>query len=102
MSQVVSLHPWKRPQHLESAHNQLLIDGVNTIDLVERYGSPLFVYSESKLRDNARDIPGPPRGGPRPPGGLLGAARPPPGGGGGGFRGRGPGPPRGGPKALLA
>src|SRR3990167_6297230 len=58
MSQVVSLHPWKRPQHLESAHNQLLIDGVNTIELVERYGSPLFVYSESKLRDNARDILG--------------------------------------------
>src|SRR3990167_3875698 len=56
MSQVVSLHPWKRPQHLESAHNQLLIDGVNTIDLVERYGSPLFVYSESQLRENARDI----------------------------------------------
>ncbi|MFZ3203184.1 MAG: hypothetical protein WA161_04810, partial [Pseudomonas sp.] len=58
MSQVVSLHPWKRPQHLESAHNQLLIDGVNTIELVERYGSPLFVYSEAKLRDNARDILG--------------------------------------------
>ncbi|MBS7663711.1 diaminopimelate decarboxylase [Pseudomonas lalucatii] len=56
MSQVVSLHPWKRPQHLDSANNQLLIDGVNAIDLVERYGSPLFVYSAAKLRDNARDI----------------------------------------------
>ena len=31
MSQVVSLHPWKRKQHLESANNQLLIDGVNAI-----------------------------------------------------------------------
>ena len=56
MSQVVSLHPWKRQQHLNSAHNRLLIDGINAIELVERYGSPLFVYSESKLRDNARDI----------------------------------------------
>ncbi|WP_298187545.1 diaminopimelate decarboxylase [uncultured Pseudomonas sp.] len=56
MSEVVSLYPWKRAEHLESGHNQLLIDGVNTRELVERYGSPLFVYSEAKLRHNARDI----------------------------------------------
>lgn len=58
MSQVVSLHPWKRKQHLESANNQLLIDGVNAIELLQRYGSPLYVYSQTKLRENALDILG--------------------------------------------
>ncbi len=56
MSQVVSLHPWKRTAHLESASNQLLIDGVNAVELVERYGSPLYVYSQTKLRENALGI----------------------------------------------
>src|SRR3990167_1668196 len=58
MSQVVSLHPWKRKQHLDSANNQLLIDGVNAIELLQRYGSPLYVYSQTKLRENALDILG--------------------------------------------
>jgi diaminopimelate decarboxylase len=56
MSQVVSLHPWKRKQHLTSEKNQLMIDGVNALELIERYGSPLYVYSEAKLRANAEDI----------------------------------------------
>ncbi|HSC83693.1 MAG TPA: diaminopimelate decarboxylase [Pseudomonas sp.] len=56
MTSVVSLHPWKRQDHLTSADNQLLIDGVNAVELVERYGSPLYVYSEQRLRRNARDI----------------------------------------------
>lgn len=56
MSQVVSLHPWKRKAHLESINNQLLIDGVNAIELLERFGSPLYVYSQTKLRENALDI----------------------------------------------
>lgn len=58
MSQVVSLHPWKRKQHLTSDNNQLLIDGVNATELLERYGSPLYVYSQTKLRENALDILG--------------------------------------------
>ena len=56
MTSVVSLHPWKRGAHLTSANNQLLIDGVSAVELVERYGSPLYVYSEARLRQNARDI----------------------------------------------
>ncbi|MDG1582307.1 diaminopimelate decarboxylase [Pseudomonas sp. GOM6] len=56
MTSVVSLHPWKREEHLTSADNQLLIDGVNAVELVERYGSPLYVYSEARLRRNAADI----------------------------------------------
>ncbi|WP_019530487.1 diaminopimelate decarboxylase [Dasania marina] len=56
MSLAVALHPWGRPGHLTSQNNQLYIDGVNTTELIEQYGSPLYVYSEAKLRHNAEDI----------------------------------------------
>jgi len=56
MSHAVALHPWKRDSFLESSNNQLTIDGVNSIQLVEKFGSPLFVYSEKKLRYNASQI----------------------------------------------
>lgn len=56
MSQAIALHPWKREQHLYSTENELVIDAVNACELVEKYGSPLYVYSEKKLRQNASDI----------------------------------------------
>lgn len=56
MRQAVALHPWARPGHLTSQNNQLYIDGVNTVELIAEYGSPLYVYSEPKLRHNANDI----------------------------------------------
>jgi diaminopimelate decarboxylase len=56
MNHAVALHPWKRSHYLSSEGNQLVIDGVNTLDLVEQYGSPLYVYSENKLRENAYEI----------------------------------------------
>ena len=56
MNQAIALHPWKRDEHLNSANNELLIDAVNACELVEKYGSPLYVYSEVKLRQNADDI----------------------------------------------
>lgn len=56
MKQVFALHPWQRPGHLGSNNNQLNIDGVDACQLVEEYGSPLYVYSETKLRENAQSI----------------------------------------------
>jgi diaminopimelate decarboxylase len=56
MNQAVALHPWERQHHLNSEDNVLMIDGVNVNHLIKRYGSPLFVYSENKLRGNALDI----------------------------------------------
>ncbi|MBQ3437189.1 MAG: diaminopimelate decarboxylase [Fusobacterium sp.] len=32
----------------------LIIDGVSTLDLVEKYGTPLFVYDESLIREQCR------------------------------------------------
>ncbi len=38
-----------------SVRNGVLhIEGVNTLDLVERFGTPLFAFSEAKLRENLR------------------------------------------------
>jgi diaminopimelate decarboxylase len=56
MNNAVALHPWKRANHLTSHNNQLVIDGINACELVEQYGSPLYVFSEAKLRENATDI----------------------------------------------
>ena len=56
LNDAVALHPWQRANHLTSHNNQLMIDGVNTCDLVEQYGSPLYVFSEAKLRENALEI----------------------------------------------
>lgn len=35
-------------------HGNLLIGGVDAVDLVKKYGTPLFVYDVSVLRENAR------------------------------------------------
>jgi diaminopimelate decarboxylase len=32
----------------------LHVEGVSTVDLVERYGTPLFVFSETQIRENLR------------------------------------------------
>jgi diaminopimelate decarboxylase len=38
--------------HLEVRDNHLFIGGVDSIELVEEYGSPLFVMNEQRIRDN--------------------------------------------------
>ncbi|MEM1583079.1 MAG: diaminopimelate decarboxylase [Nitrososphaerota archaeon] len=42
--------------HLKIKGNQLLFDDVDVLSLAEKYGTPVFVFSESKLRENARFI----------------------------------------------
>jgi diaminopimelate decarboxylase len=32
----------------------LHIEGVNTVDLADEYGTPLFVFSEAQIRQNLR------------------------------------------------
>ncbi|MBK8146690.1 MAG: diaminopimelate decarboxylase [Acidobacteria bacterium] len=43
---------WKIAEFLESKNNALLIDGVSAVDLAERFGTPLFVFSEARIRHN--------------------------------------------------
>ncbi|WOX04117.1 diaminopimelate decarboxylase [Microbulbifer pacificus] len=56
MKEAAALHPWARNDYLSSRNGQLHIDGVDINALVEQYGSPLYVFSERQLRDNAESI----------------------------------------------
>lgn len=53
MSQVISAAPaWTIPDFLEVRENHLIISGADAVELARRYGSPLFVFSESRIRAN--------------------------------------------------
>ena len=41
-------------KHLSSRDNHLFIDDVDCVDLAKKFGTPLYVTSESRLRDNFR------------------------------------------------
>jgi len=43
---------WSIPGYLEVSDGHLTINGVDTIQLVKEHQSPLFVFSESRIRDN--------------------------------------------------
>jgi diaminopimelate decarboxylase len=43
---------WSIPGYLEVQGDHLSINGVDAIQLVKEYQSPLFVFSESRIRDN--------------------------------------------------
>src|SRR5947208_3913273 len=54
MSQVMTAAPaWTIPGFLEAReNNHLFISGVDATALTHKYGSPLFVFSESRIRAN--------------------------------------------------
>lgn len=41
-------------QHLEKQNGHLTIGGADTVDLVEKFGSPLYVMNEQRIRENFR------------------------------------------------
>jgi len=43
---------WSIPGYLEVRDDHLTVDGADTIALVEKFNSPLFVFSEGRIRDN--------------------------------------------------
>ena len=47
---------WTIESFLEEKNNQLYIDGVSAIELAEKFGTPLFVFSESRIRHNIERI----------------------------------------------
>src|SRR5688572_30681885 len=53
MSVVATSCPaWSIPGYLEVRNGHLNIDGVDALELVARYNSPLFVFSERRIRNN--------------------------------------------------
>ncbi len=47
---------WEIENFLCQKNGQLYIDGVSTIELAGKYGTPLFVFSESRIRHNIERI----------------------------------------------
>jgi len=43
---------WAIPQYLESRDGRLHIDGADAVELLREYGSPLYVFSEPRIRAN--------------------------------------------------
>ena len=42
--------------HFSVEDGQLYMDGINLVELARKYGTPLFVFSESRIRENVRRI----------------------------------------------
>ncbi len=47
---------WQIENFLEVKNRQLHIDGVSTVELAEKYGTPLFVFSEKRIKQNIERI----------------------------------------------
>lgn len=49
-------HFWHSVSQLENIEGELTIDGCRAESLIEQYGSPLYVYSENRIRENFRRL----------------------------------------------
>ncbi len=47
---------WQVPGYLETHNGRLTVDGVDSIELAGRYGTPLYVFSEKRIADNTRSL----------------------------------------------
>ena len=47
-----TLKPWEIENFLEVKNNQLFISGVSALELAAKYETPLFVFSESRIKHN--------------------------------------------------
>ncbi len=56
MTKAFHLSPWQDGKMLEDREGHLHMDGLDLVAVAEQYGTPLFVYSETRLRQNARDL----------------------------------------------
>ena len=51
-SPVIAAPAWTIPEFLEVKDRRLSINGTDALKLVQEFGSPLFVFSESRIRTN--------------------------------------------------
>ncbi len=43
---------WKSVKELENRNGELFFDGCSVVELAQKYGTPLYVYSENRIREN--------------------------------------------------
>ena len=51
-TQIAAAPAWSIPNYLEVRNGHLTIDRIDALDLVHQYDSPLFVFSEPRIRAN--------------------------------------------------
>ncbi len=56
MTKAFHLSPWQDGKMLEDRDGHLHMDGVDLVAAAKQYGTPLFVYSETRQRRNAHDL----------------------------------------------
>ena len=47
---------WSIPGYLEVRNDHLTVNGADTLELVKEFNSPLFVFSETRIRDNIKRL----------------------------------------------
>lgn len=47
---------WQVPGYLEARGPHLTVEGVDAVRLVEEYGSPLYLFSERRIRENTESL----------------------------------------------
>ena len=54
---IATLCPaWSIPGYLEVQDDHLTVNGVNTLELIKEFNSPLFVFSEGRVLDNIKRL----------------------------------------------
>src|SRR5215213_8802883 len=53
---ATSCPAWSIPGYLEVRNDHLTVNGVDTLELVKEFNSPLFVFSEARIRDNIKRL----------------------------------------------
>src|ERR1043166_4673885 len=53
---ATSCPAWSIPGYLEARNDHLTVNGVDTLELVKEFNSPLFVFSEPRIRDNIKRL----------------------------------------------
>ena len=56
MQKAFQLQPWTDGEYLEDIGGHLHMDGVDLVRVAEEHETPLFVYSEARLRRNAKRL----------------------------------------------
>ena len=58
MSSGIAISPpaWSIPGYLEVQNGHLTVDGIDTLELVAKYDSPLFIFSEARIKHNIRRL----------------------------------------------
>jgi diaminopimelate decarboxylase len=53
---ATSCPAWSIPGYLEVRNDHLTVNGVDTLELVKEFNSPLFVFSEARIRHNIKRL----------------------------------------------